>query len=345
MWAVCTHTSENLRGAVLPPLLLPASGSHNREGWLGACALVSSSQKYSEGRGAKGVRQLDRKTDPDRWDRGKEPPSNFVGAVCFVVFFFFFSPLSLITRTDHPALQTKKMPKSSPCVFPWSSLWLASLATLVVQSVLSSSYSSSSTYPRPATGGKRPGFMERTLILLDVNTRSPIRVLNDNFLSLQLDPSIIKDGWLDFLRYQKSVPAYQQHRSVSVSTSKIFGGSFIHYARSHVVWIVMEWASTFPPHSGYWALQCSTVLSDFYGDWQSPNLSDNSIRRHWEWTIGPKAIHFRHCCYSTHCMFLLVYNAQVYFTILIKSSFKVLFFFLKQLKSNFTLHPEPLMLF
>ncbi|TKS85602.1 Inactive heparanase-2 [Collichthys lucidus] len=92
------------------------------------------------------------------------------------------------------------MPKSSPCVFPWSSLWLASLATLVVQSVLSSSYSSSSTYQRPAAGGKRPGFMERTLILLDVNTRSPIRVLNDNFLSLQLDPSIIKDGWLDFLR-------------------------------------------------------------------------------------------------------------------------------------------------
>ncbi len=169
---------------------------------------MSSSQKYSEGRGAEGVRQLDRKTDPDRWDRGKEPPSNFAAAVCLVVFFFFFfffSPLNLITRTDPPALQTKKMPKSSPCVFPWSSLWLASLATLVVQSVLSSSYSSSSssTYQRPAAGGKRPGFMERTLILLDVNTRSPIRVLNDNFLSLQLDPSIIKDGWLDFLRYQR----------------------------------------------------------------------------------------------------------------------------------------------
>ncbi|XP_028279218.1 inactive heparanase-2 [Parambassis ranga] len=101
------------------------------------------------------------------------------------------------------------MPKSPPCVFPWSSLWLASLITLVVQSVLSSSYSSSSsassTYQRPAAGGKRPGFMERTLILLDVNTRSPIRVLNDNFLSLQLDPSIIKDGWLDFLSSKRLV--------------------------------------------------------------------------------------------------------------------------------------------
>lgn len=119
-----------------------------------------------------------------------------------------FSPSSrscLITHTDSPALQSKKMPKSPLCVFPWSFLWMASLATLVVQSVLCSSYSSSSsssTYQRSAAGGKRPGFMQRTLILLDVNTRSPIRVLNDNFLSLQLDPSIIKDGWLDFLRQQ-----------------------------------------------------------------------------------------------------------------------------------------------
>ncbi|KAF0027462.1 hypothetical protein F2P81_020203 [Scophthalmus maximus] len=92
------------------------------------------------------------------------------------------------------------MPKSPPCAFPWSSMWMASLATLMVRSVLSSSSSSSSAYQRPAAGGKRPGFMERTLVLLDANTRSPIRVLNDNFLSLQLDPSIIKDGWLDFLR-------------------------------------------------------------------------------------------------------------------------------------------------
>lgn len=95
------------------------------------------------------------------------------------------------------------MPKSPRCAFPWTSIWLASLAALMVQSVLSSS-SSSSAYQRTATDGKRPGFMERTLVLLDVNTRSPIRVLNDNFLSLQLDPSIIKDGWLDFLRYHRA---------------------------------------------------------------------------------------------------------------------------------------------
>uniref|UniRef100_A0A667YEE3 Heparanase 2 n=1 Tax=Myripristis murdjan TaxID=586833 RepID=A0A667YEE3_9TELE len=101
----------------------------------------------------------------------------------------------------------EKMPQASPCVFPWSSLWLASLATLVVQSAFSSSYSpsSSSPYQRPVAGGKRPGFMERTLVLLDVNTRSPIKVLNDNFLSLQLDPAIIKDGWLDFLSSKRLV--------------------------------------------------------------------------------------------------------------------------------------------
>lgn len=95
------------------------------------------------------------------------------------------------------------MSQSSPCGFQWSPLRLASLAAFVVQLVLASpsSASSSSTYQGAAGGGKRPGFMERTLVLLDVNTRSPIRVLNDNFLSLQLDPSIIKDGWLDFLRY------------------------------------------------------------------------------------------------------------------------------------------------
>lgn len=119
--------------------------------------------------------------------------------VCLVL--DFFPPLSFFAHTDPPALQTKKMPKSSPRVFPWPSLWLASLLILMVQSVLSSS----STYQRPAVAGKRQGFLERTLVLLDVNTRSSIRVLNENFLSLQLDPSIIRDGWLDFLRYKRTL--------------------------------------------------------------------------------------------------------------------------------------------
>ncbi|XP_041715408.1 inactive heparanase-2-like [Coregonus clupeaformis] len=94
------------------------------------------------------------------------------------------------------------MPKPTTCPFSGSPLWLASVA-LMVQSVISTS----STYRRPALGGggKRTGLMERTLILLDVNTRSPVQVLNDNFLSLQLDPSIIQDGWLDFLSSKRLV--------------------------------------------------------------------------------------------------------------------------------------------
>lgn len=43
--------SLNQRGAALPFLPLPAPGSHSCEGWLGACALVSSSQKYLDRRG------------------------------------------------------------------------------------------------------------------------------------------------------------------------------------------------------------------------------------------------------------------------------------------------------
>lgn len=63
-------------------------------------------------------------------------------------------------------------------------------------------YFASASYRRHVpTAEKRQNFLERTLILLDVNTRSPVRVLNDNFLSLQVDPSILKNGWLDFLRY------------------------------------------------------------------------------------------------------------------------------------------------
>ncbi|KAM6067419.1 inactive heparanase-2 isoform 2-T2 [Chlamydotis macqueenii] len=52
---------------------------------------------------------------------------------------------------------------------------------------------------------KTPGVRGRTLILLDVNTKSPVRIISENFLSLQLDPSIIHDGWLDFLSSRRLV--------------------------------------------------------------------------------------------------------------------------------------------
>nr|XP_012623529.1 inactive heparanase-2 isoform X1 [Microcebus murinus] len=50
-----------------------------------------------------------------------------------------------------------------------------------------------------------PGLKEKTLILLDVSTKNPVRTVNENFLSLQLDPSIIHDGWLDFLSSKRLV--------------------------------------------------------------------------------------------------------------------------------------------
>lgn len=49
------------------------------------------------------------------------------------------------------------------------------------------------------------GLKGRTLILLDVNTKSPVRTVSENFLSVQLDPSIIRDGWLDFLSSKRLV--------------------------------------------------------------------------------------------------------------------------------------------
>ncbi|XP_030058777.1 inactive heparanase-2 isoform X1 [Microcaecilia unicolor] len=52
---------------------------------------------------------------------------------------------------------------------------------------------------------KPQGVKGRTLILLDVNTKNPIRTVSENFLSLQLDPSIIHDGWLDFLSSKRLV--------------------------------------------------------------------------------------------------------------------------------------------
>ncbi|XP_062376384.1 LOW QUALITY PROTEIN: inactive heparanase-2 [Sardina pilchardus] len=102
-----------------------------------------------------------------------------------------------------------------------SSLWLA----LMVQSLVSST----ATYKRPVNGGKRPGFLERTLILLDVHTRGPVKVLNENFLSLQLDPAIIKDGWLDFLSSRRLVTLA---RGLSPAYLR-FGGKRTDFLRFH----------------------------------------------------------------------------------------------------------------
>ncbi|NXR21905.1 HPSE2 protein, partial [Cinclus mexicanus] len=74
------------------------------------------------------------------------------------------------------------------------------------------------TFSLPSQAGDRralpvekpPGVKGRTLILLDVNTKSPVRIISENFLSLQLDPSIIHDGWLDFLSPERAAPAAEE---------------------------------------------------------------------------------------------------------------------------------------
>ncbi|XP_048465184.1 inactive heparanase-2 [Rhincodon typus] len=45
----------------------------------------------------------------------------------------------------------------------------------------------------------------RTLILLDVNIRSSVRTVSENFLSIQLDPAVVHNGWIDFLSSKRLV--------------------------------------------------------------------------------------------------------------------------------------------
>ncbi|KAL8187508.1 UNVERIFIED_CONTAM: Inactive heparanase-2 [Gekko kuhli] len=63
------------------------------------------------------------------------------------------------------------------------------------------------SFPSQSQAGPSPpqGASGRTLILLDVSARSPLRLTSPNFLSLQLDPSILHDGWLDFLSSRRLV--------------------------------------------------------------------------------------------------------------------------------------------
>ncbi|NXY74693.1 HPSE2 protein, partial [Glareola pratincola] len=89
------------------------------------------------------------------------------------------------------------------------------------------------TFSLPSQAGDRralpvekpPGVKGRTLILLDVNTKSPVRIISENFLSLQLDPSIIHDGWLDFLRAGLlRTPARSLRRSLRLPPPSPEGG-------------------------------------------------------------------------------------------------------------------------
>ncbi|XP_069316701.1 inactive heparanase-2 isoform X1 [Eulemur rufifrons] len=77
--------------------------------------------------------------------------------------------------------------------------------TLYLALLLHLSLSSQAGDRRPLPVARAPGLKEKTLILLDVSTKNPVRTVNENFLSLQLDPSIIHDGWLDFLSSKRLV--------------------------------------------------------------------------------------------------------------------------------------------
>ncbi|XP_067565849.1 inactive heparanase-2 isoform X1 [Pseudorca crassidens] len=76
---------------------------------------------------------------------------------------------------------------------------------LILPLLLHLSLSSQAGDRRPLPVDRAPGLKEKTLILLDVSTKNPVRTVNENFLSLQLDPSIIHDGWLDFLSSKRLV--------------------------------------------------------------------------------------------------------------------------------------------
>ncbi|XP_010587376.2 inactive heparanase-2 isoform X1 [Loxodonta africana] len=79
------------------------------------------------------------------------------------------------------------------------------LVALFLALLLRLSLSSQAGDRRPLPVDRAPGLKEKTLILLDVSTKNPVRTVNENFLSLQLDPSIIHDGWLDFLSSKRLV--------------------------------------------------------------------------------------------------------------------------------------------
>ncbi|XP_049711642.1 inactive heparanase-2 isoform X2 [Elephas maximus indicus] len=79
------------------------------------------------------------------------------------------------------------------------------LVALFLVLLLRLSLSSQAGDRRPLPVDRAPGLKEKTLILLDVSTKNPVRTVNENFLSLQLDPSIIHDGWLDFLSSKRLV--------------------------------------------------------------------------------------------------------------------------------------------
>ncbi|XP_053307180.1 inactive heparanase-2 [Spea bombifrons] len=94
------------------------------------------------------------------------------------------------------------MSPSPSCLTPQRVLLLVTFFLILVSSsTCSYQPAQGKVFPVPRTSSMKG----RTLVLLDVNTKTPIRTVSENFLSVQLDPSIIHDGWLDFLSSKRLI--------------------------------------------------------------------------------------------------------------------------------------------
>ncbi|XP_078421250.1 inactive heparanase-2 isoform X1 [Cetorhinus maximus] len=100
------------------------------------------------------------------------------------------------------------MPSALPLSLPGTLPALYFLASLPVLAHLSAGAQAGGR--KPAAGGvlsqgRSHPRDTRTLILLDVNIRSSVRTVSENFLSIQLDPAVVHNGWIDFLSSKRLV--------------------------------------------------------------------------------------------------------------------------------------------
>lgn len=167
----------------------------------------------------------------------------------------------------------------------------------LTQSPSSSATTTTTTYRRHVAADKRQHFLERTLILLDVNTRSPVRLLNDNFLSLQVDPSILKNGWLDFLRY----PIFDSFLHSHYTAERLDPIALTHLFSFSVKKKKISNADIYAPKSYRLITGRITILCEhFYFTSANNKLSNFTFRlilRMWKQSILSSLVH--NCCGST----------------------------------------------
>lgn len=209
----------------------------------GRALLFAAPKNSQRGGGAKGVRQLDRKTYPDRWDRGREPPSNFA-AEGFIQSIFFLPSLSLIARTDPLLSKPRRCPNrhcayshGPPCGWHLWLLWWCSRYSLPPTLLLLTPLR---IRPLQPAGSGRASWRGRWFSWTSTPAARSESWTTTSFLCSWTPRSSKTVGWIFWGR--KSFPSCSRHQSVWVSISKMFGGSFNYYAHSHVVWNVMGWS-------------------------------------------------------------------------------------------------------